>query len=249
MLMVGALQCRNTVGPGNEAYNAFVARQRGVLDSKGYVLKGHFLRENGLASGRSAYDQYNTTMSNRHAARFDDASFCQTIAAYTRMAANATDRDFVVLAQSVIEAPDSSCTTSGFSTPASLPLPPIARRAEPLPPIAQRAEPLAPIDVVETADPYAGEPVAEPAVLAVARPPVERFAPSAAPEPVVTPAVAYAAPVRRAPAIPTVEIAAAPVVPPIEARAAPSPAAALQAAIAALQAATEALKAQGGQTN
>ncbi len=149
MLMVGALQCRNTVGPGNEAYNAFIAHQRGVLDSKGYVLKGHFLRENGLEGGRDAYDRNNTAMSNRHAGRFDDPSFCQTIAAYTRIAATASDRDFVVLAQSVIEAPASSCGTVAYAV---APPPPVARRPEPQPMIEA---PLA------AADPYAGEAVAE----------------------------------------------------------------------------------------
>ena len=265
MLMVGALQCRNTVGPANEAYNAFVAQQHGVLDSKGYVLKGHFLRENGVAGGRAAYDQYNTAMSNRHAGRFDDPSFCATIATYTRMAATASDRDFVTLAQSVIDAPASSCSPAAFAAPPP-PLPPVARRPEPLPP----REPVA----VATDDPYAGEviaePRAEPAVLAAAaaaeavapraaeplpavaapaiEPPVAAPAVAHVAPAVAAPAVAYVAPHRVAPALPTTVIAAAPVVPPEEAKATPSPAAALEAAIVALQAAAAALR-QAGPTS
>ena len=109
LLMVGALQCRTVGAPGSEGYNAFVAQKRGVLDSNGYVLKGHFLRENGLQGGRAAYDEHNTAMSNHHAGRADDAGFCSTIAAYTRMAATSSDRDFVVLAESVVEPPVSTC--------------------------------------------------------------------------------------------------------------------------------------------
>ena len=261
MLMVGALQCRNGGSTGNEGYDAFVTRQRNVLDSKGYVLKGHFLRENGVVGGRAAYDQYSTALSNRHAGRMDEPSFCQTIAVYTRLAATASDHDFVTLAEAVIEAPVSSCATAhaaaaapiASARPESLPL----AGTEPLPPVARRAAPV-PLEPAASDDPYGGEIVAE------ARPAVAAPPPPAAPEPVAVavaepvaappiavpriaaPAVAYVA---RAGAIPVTAIVAAPVVPPEEPRAAASPAAALQAAIIALQAAADALKAQSGPTS
>ncbi len=258
MMMVGALQCRTSDQASHDAYNAFIARQHGVLDSKAYVLKGHFLRENGLQSGRAAYDEYNTAMSNRHAGRFDDPSFCGTIATYTRLAATSSDHDFIVLAQAVIEPPASSCT-EGFA--AAVPIPP--RRFAQVPAVAVASE--------GDDDPYHGVPVPD-TFAAAPLPARETFAPAPQPSPEVVPAVAYAAPapempaapmaapfvtpapapvavaappvpVRTAAAMPTSVIAAAPVVPPQEARAAPSPADALQAAISALQAATDALKA------
>ncbi|MGI4876291.1 MAG: hypothetical protein ACRYG4_02255 [Janthinobacterium lividum] len=117
MLMVGSLQCKATSGVYGESYNAFVAKQRGVLDSKGYTLKAHFLRENGIQGGRAAYDSYNTTLSNRHAGRFDDASFCMTITAYTRMAATASDTDFIALVQSTIEPPRGTCGNAAYVSP------------------------------------------------------------------------------------------------------------------------------------
>lgn len=274
MMMVGSLQCSNGSRPSREAYNAFVNSKRGVLDSKGYVLKAHFLRENGIQDGRAAYDRSATTMSNRHAGRFDDASFCATISSYTRMAVTASDADFITLAQSVIEPPSGSCAASGYNPPVVAASPPVRRTESAYAPKPYSSEPYArsatyPNDVNYPLPGNAPEVAApEPAVLqeAYATPlpplpgptlpegapllqplPVAEAAPVAAPIPV-------AAPVKAARAIPvaahTTMIANAPIVPPIEAAAAtPSAADALQAAITALQAATDALKAQAHPSN
>ena len=217
MLMVGALQCRNVDPAGGESYNTFVARQRAMLDAKAYVLKSHFLRENGVAQGRAAYDEYNTAMSNRHAGRTGDPSFCGTIASYTRMAATSSDHDLVVLAEAVIEPPASSCT-AGYAARAPLP----ARRVEPVPAVAVATEgdddfyhgvavpaPYAALPPVMPAVAYAPATLAErapvPAAPVVAAPPPAEPMPA---EPM--PAVAYAPPVPVAPPPALVPVAAPP---------------------------------------
>src|SRR5687768_571150 len=53
-LMVGTLQCRSKNSAAVELYNAFIIKQRGLLDSNAQVLKTHFVRENGIQEGQRA---------------------------------------------------------------------------------------------------------------------------------------------------------------------------------------------------
>ena len=267
MMMVGSLQCSNGGGPSREAYNAFVNSKRIVLDSKGYVLKAHFLRENGIQDGRAAYDRSATVMSNRHAGRFDDPSFCATISSYTRMAVTASDADFITLAQLMIEPPSGSCAASGYNTPVVAAPAPVRRTGSAYAPEPYARSSIYPNDVNYPLPGNAPAPVAvaEPAVAQQAdAEPVPPLPGRAPPAPLLQPVtetapvaqaapIQVAGPVKTARAIPvaahTTVIANAPIVPPTETAAAPSATDALQAAITALQAATDALKAQAHPSN
>lgn len=120
MLMVGTLQCRSDNRWAVERYNEFVTKQRGLLDANAYVLKAHFMRENGIQDGQAAYDRFATTLANQKGARTSDPGFCQTIDTFVRMATDATQADLLVLAASVSDAPVSgACAPSNYVADAS----------------------------------------------------------------------------------------------------------------------------------
>jgi hypothetical protein len=115
MLMVGTLQCRSSNKFAVERYNEFVTRQRGLLDANAYVLKTHFLRENGIQQGQGAYDGYATQIANMQSAKAADPGFCASVDTFVRMGTDATQADLLVLAQSVSEAPASGpCPPSNY---------------------------------------------------------------------------------------------------------------------------------------
>lgn len=229
--MVGTLRCRIGGHAADANYNEFATRQHNVLGANAYVLKAHYLRENGIQAGRTAYDESVTLLANKHAARLDDPSFCATVAAYARMAASASSEDLLVLAQSVVEAPVSGpCRAKGAYAEAAA-LPPAPEYA---PPVSYEQ----PSSAVVTPATYEPEPRLEPA-------PLPEMAPPPPPAPIV--AAAPPLPEKAAVKMAAVEIPNAPVIPPIEtpaAAAAATPEQALEAAITALQAATAALKAR-----
>lgn len=236
MLMVGTLRCRLGGRAAEANYNDFATRQHNVLGANAYVLKAHYLRENGIQAGRTAYDQNVTLLANKHAARLDDPSFCATVAAYARMAASASSEDLLVLAQSVVEAPVSGpCRTSGAYAEAAA-LPPMPAYA---PPVSYTADPYeAPAPAVAMPATYEPEPPRlEPAPMASPLSPVPAVA--AAPSEQAVPVRLAATEIPNAPVIPPAE--AAPVV---ASAPAATPEQALDAAITALQAATAALKAR-----
>ena len=245
MLMVGTLRCRIGGHAAETNYDDFATRQHSALGANAYVLKAHYLRENGIQAGRLAYDQSVTLLANKHAARLDDPSFCSTVAAYARMAATASSEDLLVLAQSVVEAPVSGpCRTSGAYAEAAAPPPAYAPPEAYAPPVSYET-PSAAVVMSATYDPE--PPRVEPAPTAETA-----FAPQPAPAPII----ATAPSVQRASVkLASAEIANAPVIPPIEAApivaAAPAatPEQALEAAITALQAATAALKARPAPTH
>ena len=222
MLMVGTLRCRISGHTADANYNDFATRQHNVLGANAYVLKAHYLRENGIQAGRTAYDQSVTLLANKHAARLDDPSFCATVASYARMAASASSEDLLVLAQSVVEAPTSGpCRTPNGAYAEAAALPPVPPATQLEPAVMTATYEAAPLQ-------YDPLPDAAPPAMAVAPPP------PVAPEP--PPA-----------AMPAKFIANAPVVPPVETAAvtpAATPEQALDAAITALQAATAALRAR-----
>lgn len=236
MLMVGTLRCRIGGHAAEANYNEFATRQHNVLGANAYVLKAHYLRENGIQAGRAAYDQSVTLLANKHASRLDDPSFCATVSAYARLAASASSEDLLVLAQSVVEAPVSGpCRTKGaYAEAAALPPAPVYAEPAYAPPVSYET----PTGAAVMPATYEPEPPRfEPAALPAMAPlPPEAPIVAAAPPPVEKASVKLA----------STEIANAPVIPPVEAAAAPvaTPEAALEAAITALQAATAALKAR-----
>ena len=107
MLMVGTLQCKGANAAAVEAYNRFVTKQRGLLDANNYVLKAHFLREQGIEKGAAAYDGYATSLANNRAARLGDPAFCPTIDTFVTLAEAASAPELQRLAEMVSEAPAS----------------------------------------------------------------------------------------------------------------------------------------------
>lgn len=164
MMMVGTLQCRNIHQSAVDSYNDFIIKQRGLLNSNAYVLKAHFMRENGIKGGQEAYDNYGTALANRHASRMDDRTFCSTVDTFVRMAAAASPPDLWVLAQSMSDPPESGpCPPSNYvmadpATEEATPVPEQASLTVPASP-ALAAEP----EVQEAA--AAAQPEAQPAAV------------------------------------------------------------------------------------
>ena len=240
MLMVGTLQCRRSHSYTVDLYNDFVVNQRPFLDANSYILKGRFMRENGISGGQGAYDSFTTSLANRYSEKLDNRTFCETVANFARLAAKASRRELFRLADSVAEAPGSrGCPASNYRfdpNDEEANLPDYARRHEPPPApriaIVETAPAPAPVPV------KAAEALPAPVKAVEALPaPVEAAAALPAPaaaegkEALIQKAVSEAAP----PAAPAPIPAAAPAQPAREE--------ALQAAIVALQSAVSALQA------
>ncbi len=116
MMMVGTLQCRSSNKFAVEGYNEFITKQRGLLDANAFVLKAHFLRENGVQQGQGAYDDYATSLANLQSAKSSDPGFCATVDTFVRMATDASQPDLLILAQSVSQAPASgACPQTNYA--------------------------------------------------------------------------------------------------------------------------------------
>ena len=115
MLMVGTLQCKGGSKTAVELYNRFVTKQRSLLDANNYVLKAHFLREQGIEKGGEAYDVYATSLANNRAARLGDPGFCPTVETFVTLAEAASAQELQRLAEMVSEAPASgTCPPSTY---------------------------------------------------------------------------------------------------------------------------------------
>jgi len=160
MLMVGALQCRVSNPQSIVLYNEFVGKQRGALDANAAILKTHFLREEGIQLGQSAYDRFATSRANGHSAKASAPDFCGNVDSFMRMATAASQPDLLILAQSLSPAPASgACPPSNYA--ASEPVA-VATAAEPAVATATTAAVVTPaVATVPAADKTAA---AEPAV-------------------------------------------------------------------------------------
>lgn len=166
MLMVGALQCRVANPQSIVRYNEFVTKQRGALDANATVLKTHFLREDGIQQGQSAYDRFATARANGHSAKAAAPEFCGNVDSFMRMATSASQGDLLILAQSLSPAPASgACPPSNFAA----------------------SEPAAPAPAGVA---VAAAPISEAAATASAPEPAAGVTVAAKEEAVVTPAVA-----------------------------------------------------------
>lgn len=155
MLMVGTLQCKGANSGAVESYNRFVTKQRGLLDANNYVLKAHFLREEGIEKGGAAYDGYATSLANNRAARLGDPAFCPTVDTFVTLAEAASAPELQRLAEMVSEAPASgTCPPSSYyagtggpatvtvETPAVQAAVAVETPADPAPPAAGNTEAL-----------------------------------------------------------------------------------------------------------
>jgi hypothetical protein len=234
MLMVGTLQCRHHSRLSEDLYTDFILSQRGVLDANSEVLKARFTRENG-AGGERAYDRFGTRLANQYSERLDDPAFCTTVHRLARLAAGASERELLRLADTVAEPPVSGeCRPAGYYHVPSVRENGFARyearRAAVQPPRVAIGDPAEPVGAPQSAMPAVPAPVevAAAADAATAARKLERVL-EASPAPAPAPAPAMVQPAAR-----------------IEAAAAPAKAdrgEALKAAIAALQSAVVALQA------
>ena len=115
-LMVGTLQCRSKNSSAVELYNAFITKQRGLLDANAQILKTRFLRENGAKDGQAAYDRYATALANENSAHSGESNYCANMDTLVRMATSASQPDLLVLAQTMSVAPVSGpCSPSYYA--------------------------------------------------------------------------------------------------------------------------------------
>lgn len=115
-LMVGTLQCRSKNSSAVGQYNAFITKQRGLLDANAQILKTRFLRENGAKYGQAAYDRYATALANENSADSGASDYCANIDTLIRMATAASQPDLLVLAQTMSVAPVSGpCSPSYYA--------------------------------------------------------------------------------------------------------------------------------------
>ncbi len=234
MLMVGTLQCRGHHRASVDLYNDFVASQRGVLDANSYVLKSHFMRENGISQGQSAYDRFGTSLANQYSAQLDDPEFCETVHHFARLAARATTEELLELADAVAEAPRGGvCRPSQYSFEES-------RLDDGRDDYARRREPLPPPRVV-ISDGTEAALEAKPAFVEAVDAP--QPAPAPAPAPAVAEAKETSVPVPAEAKLELIQQVNAEPAVALAAPAAPGRDEALQAAIVALQSAVAALQA------
>lgn len=104
MLMLGSLKCRSTNSEITAKYDKFYEKT-GRLDNYNSALKLHFMRENGIAGGQSAYDEFITRLANSHSGSVQSAGFCQMADTLLTLAVNAGESDISVLARNFSDKP------------------------------------------------------------------------------------------------------------------------------------------------
>jgi hypothetical protein len=122
-LMVGALHCRQNDPAASETYDRFVESQMDILGAHHAILERRFAREYGEdRSGRDAYREYRISTANDYAAKpfeRNDAE-CARLVSLARLAANMSDADLLILAESLASPPQTGpCRPSNFSYDAS----------------------------------------------------------------------------------------------------------------------------------
>lgn len=86
VLMVAALQCRNSGHDVLAQYNSFVIAGRETITRQNDVLKARFVRLHGAREGQRQYDRFTTALANDHSADARNG-FCGSM---TVLAAEAT---------------------------------------------------------------------------------------------------------------------------------------------------------------
>lgn len=136
MLMLGSLKCRATNGDMQAKYDQFYAKS-GNLDKYNNALKLRFMRENGIAGGQDAYNDFITRLANSHA-DMQSASFCQMADTLLGLATNANESEIAVLARNFSEKPAGVGNVCEIAASA-----PVAAKVAADPPVAAAAAPVA----------------------------------------------------------------------------------------------------------
>ncbi|AEG49303.1 hypothetical protein Sphch_1615 [Sphingobium chlorophenolicum L-1] len=104
MLMLGSLKCRSTNSEITAKYDKFYERM-GSADKYNSALKLRFMRENGIADGQRAYDDFITRLANSHIDGVQTAGFCQMADTLLTLATNAGENELPMLARNFSEKP------------------------------------------------------------------------------------------------------------------------------------------------
>lgn len=104
MLMLGSLKCRSTNSEITAKYDKFNERM-GSADKYNSALKLRFMRENGIADGQRAYDDFITRLANSHTDGIQSAGFCQMADTLLTLATNAGENELPMLARNFSDKP------------------------------------------------------------------------------------------------------------------------------------------------
>ena len=189
MLLVESLKCRDTVPDTVVAYNDFVTKKRELLLADKYRVQDHFIKNFGAAAGSVASNNYETRAGNHNSSSGISPERCRSVAAYARLAANASDQDLPAFAGAVARSnPIADCPVA----PAAMVIP-VWKNGRPLPVAAP--DPVMQEGVVETEAPIddavATIPMTEPVATrkAAALPAVVQAAPAEPEKPMAVAAV------------------------------------------------------------
>ncbi|WP_037452280.1 hypothetical protein [Sphingobium chlorophenolicum] len=150
MLMLGSLKCRSTNSEITAKYDKFYEKM-GSADKYNNALKLRFMRENGIADGQRAYDDFITRLANSHSDGLQTAGFCQMADTLLSLATDAGENELPMLARNFSEKPAGvgdvcELTTAAAAAPASVPADAVkaAPVSDPVTPTAAVAETAAP---------------------------------------------------------------------------------------------------------
>jgi hypothetical protein len=102
MLMIGTFKCRQKIPDALESYNLFMSNKRDFIVYNKNIVISHFIRQYGPSSGNIAYMNYETGVGNLHSMQ-NLIDRCETISAYSRLAANASEADLVEFSRIVAD--------------------------------------------------------------------------------------------------------------------------------------------------
>ncbi|MFB9048657.1 hypothetical protein ACFFV8_08030 [Sphingobium indicum] len=147
MLMLGSLKCRSTNSEITAKYDKFHEKM-GNADKYNNALKLRFMRENGIADGQRAYDDFITRLANSHSDGIQTAGFCQMADTLLSLATDAGANELPMLARNFSEKPAGvgdvcEVTAAAAAAPASDPVTPATTAAA----VAETAAPVTPQSV------------------------------------------------------------------------------------------------------
>ncbi|WP_313809054.1 hypothetical protein [Sphingobium sp.] len=164
MLMLGSLKCRSTNSEITAKYDKFYERM-GLADKYNNALKLRFMRENGIADGQKAYDDFITRLANSHTDGVGSAGFCQMADTLLTLATNAGVDELPVLARNFSEKPAGVGDVCEMTTAAAAPAPVAADAGKAA---APTGDAVAPVAVAETTTPPVTTPQSAAAALEAA---------------------------------------------------------------------------------
>src|SRR3546814_4652118 len=100
--MLGSLKCRSTNSEITAKYDKFHEKM-GNADKYNNALKVRFMRENGIADGQRAYDDFITSLANSNSDGVQTAGFCQMADTLLSLATDAGANELPMLARNFSE--------------------------------------------------------------------------------------------------------------------------------------------------